>query len=43
MLNKKFGSVIEIKFLEEMISVNLQIEILKFPDSKITTPSFMAL
>ena len=32
MLNKKFGPVIEIKFLEEIISVNLQIEILKFPD-----------
>ena len=29
MLNKKFGPVIEIKFLEEIISVNLQIEILK--------------
>jgi len=32
MLNKKFGSAIEIKFLEEIISVNLQVEILKFPD-----------
>ena len=32
MLNKKFGPVIEIKFLEEIISVNLQIEIIKFPD-----------
>lgn len=32
MLNKKFGPDIEIKFLEELISVNLQIEILKFPD-----------
>jgi len=32
MLNKKFGPVIEIKFLEEIISVNLQIEILKFVD-----------
>ena len=29
MLNKKFGPVIEIKFLEEIISVNLQIGILK--------------
>jgi len=32
MLNKKFGPVVEIKFLEEIISVNLQIEILKFTD-----------
>ena len=32
MLNKKFGPVIEIRFLEEIISVNLQIEILKFTD-----------
>jgi uncharacterized protein len=32
MLNKKFGFSIEIKFLEEIISVNLQIEILKFAD-----------
>ena len=36
MLNKKFGPVIEIKFLEEIISVNLQIEILKFPDIPVT-------
>ena len=32
MLNKKFGAAIEIRFLEEIISVNLQIEIIKFPD-----------
>ena len=32
MLNKKFGPITEIKFLEEIISVNLQIEILKFVD-----------
>jgi uncharacterized protein len=32
MLNKKFGPAVEIKFLEEIISVNFQIEILKFPD-----------
>ena len=32
MLNKKFGSDVEMKFLEEIISVNLQIEILKFHD-----------
>ena len=32
MLNKKFGPSIEIKFLEEIMSVNLQIEILRFPD-----------
>jgi predicted nucleic acid-binding protein len=32
MLSKKFGFVIEIRFLEEIISVNLQIEILKFSD-----------
>lgn len=32
MLNKKFGPSIEIKFLEEIISVNLHIEIIKFLD-----------
>ena len=32
MLNKKFGPLIEIRFLEEIISVNFQIEIIKFPD-----------
>jgi len=32
MLNKKFGTSIEIKFIEEIISVNLHIEIIKFPD-----------
>lgn len=32
MLNKKFGSSIEIKFIEEIISVNLHIEIIKFLD-----------
>jgi predicted nucleic acid-binding protein len=32
MLNKKFGPLIEIRFLKEIILVNLQIEILKFPD-----------
>ena len=32
MLNKKFGSEIEIKFIEEIITANIQIEILKFPD-----------
>jgi len=32
MLNRKFGPSVEIKFLEEIISVNFQIEIIKFPD-----------
>jgi len=31
-LNKKFGHNIEIKFLEEIISVNFYFEIIKFPD-----------
>ena len=31
-LNKKFGHSIEIKFLEEIISVNFYLEIIKFPD-----------
>ncbi len=32
MLNKKFGTSVEIKFIEEIISVNFHIEIIKFLD-----------
>jgi uncharacterized protein len=32
MLNKKFGHYIEIKFIEEIISVNFHLEIIKFLD-----------
>jgi len=32
MLNKKFGISVEIKFIEEIISVNFHIEIIKFLD-----------
>ena len=32
MLNKKFGISVEIKFIEEIISVNFHIEVIKFLD-----------
>jgi len=32
MLNKKFGTSVEIKFIEEIISVNFHIEVIKFLD-----------